>query len=398
MSKSRLSLWAIVAGLATALLLGSISLLWDRARQREFHSELKSQVTLTASEIRARLEAAINSRLFVATGLIDYVGSHPDLTQADYERVAPLFVNGRLGIRGVQLARGGTISHVFPYPPNRSALGFHVTDDPLQGPAARRAVEKKETVVGGPVQLVQGGRAVVSRTPIYVTRDESDFRTGDYWGLIIVVIPVQTLLDESRIQPTVTPPGGTQIQLALRGKDARGASGAAFYGSPEVFDRQPLLMDVALPNGSWQLGAVPAQGWNPLHPWTVPRRMITLLVTVMTSLLAYFLVRSVQQLRAEVAARARTESELRARTSELSEALGQVQTLRGLLPICAHCKKIRDDQGYWSHIERYVEEHSNAVFSHGLCPDCAQELYGDEPWFQGMQAAKTGKRRPAKGR
>lgn len=63
--------------------------------------------------------------------------------------------------------------------------------------------------------------------------------------------------------------------------------------------------------------------------------------------------------------------------SELKQALASVKTLRGLLPICASCKKIRDDEGYWSQIESYVREHSEAEFSHGLCPDCAHELYGD---------------------
>ncbi|GAB4330887.1 MAG: hypothetical protein Kow0037_07050 [Calditrichia bacterium] len=61
--------------------------------------------------------------------------------------------------------------------------------------------------------------------------------------------------------------------------------------------------------------------------------------------------------------------------SELKEALGKVKTLSGLLPICSVCKKIRDDQGYWNNIERYICEHSNADFSHGICPDCAKDLY-----------------------
>jgi hypothetical protein len=49
--------------------------------------------------------------------------------------------------------------------------------------------------------------------------------------------------------------------------------------------------------------------------------------------------------------------------------------LTGLLPICARCKKIRDDQGYWNQIEAYIQEHSDAKFSHGICPNCAKRLY-----------------------
>lgn len=61
--------------------------------------------------------------------------------------------------------------------------------------------------------------------------------------------------------------------------------------------------------------------------------------------------------------------------TEIQQTLREIKTLRGLLPICAGCKKIRDDKGYWTQIEVYVSQHSEAEFSHGLCPDCVQRLY-----------------------
>ncbi len=61
--------------------------------------------------------------------------------------------------------------------------------------------------------------------------------------------------------------------------------------------------------------------------------------------------------------------------AELQEALVKVKTLSGLLPICTSCKKIRDDQGYWQQVEVYVQQHSDAEFTHGFCPDCARTLY-----------------------
>lgn len=60
---------------------------------------------------------------------------------------------------------------------------------------------------------------------------------------------------------------------------------------------------------------------------------------------------------------------------ELQMALGDVKTLSGLLPICASCKKIRDDKGYWNQIEVFIRDRSDAEFSHGICPDCIQQLY-----------------------
>ena len=62
---------------------------------------------------------------------------------------------------------------------------------------------------------------------------------------------------------------------------------------------------------------------------------------------------------------------------ELQEALDNVNVLSGLLPICESCKKIRDDRGYWNQIESYIRDHSDAEFSHSICPDCAAEIYPD---------------------
>lgn len=63
------------------------------------------------------------------------------------------------------------------------------------------------------------------------------------------------------------------------------------------------------------------------------------------------------------------------RNAELQEALAKIKTLSGLLPICASCKKIRDDKGYWNRIETYISDHSEAEFSHSICPECTKKLY-----------------------
>lgn len=56
--------------------------------------------------------------------------------------------------------------------------------------------------------------------------------------------------------------------------------------------------------------------------------------------------------------------------------------MSGLVPICSNCKKIRDDEGYWNNLESYIEKHTDALFSHGLCLECAEKLYGDKEWYK----------------
>jgi CheY-like chemotaxis protein len=76
--------------------------------------------------------------------------------------------------------------------------------------------------------------------------------------------------------------------------------------------------------------------------------------------------------RAEDALREK-ERQQQALISQLQEALAEIKTLKGFIPICASCKKIRDDEGCWNHLEAYFSKHTEAVFSHGLCPDCFEE-------------------------
>ncbi len=86
--------------------------------------------------------------------------------------------------------------------------------------------------------------------------------------------------------------------------------------------------------------------------------------------------------RPEVIARVQTHLKLRDAVRErdkliveLTDTLKRIKQLRGLIPICSHCKKIRDDKGYWNQLEAYIRDHSEAEFSHGICPECARILY-----------------------
>lgn len=80
------------------------------------------------------------------------------------------------------------------------------------------------------------------------------------------------------------------------------------------------------------------------------------------------------------------EGILAAKVEELATALDQIKTLKGILPICASCKKIRDDAGYWNQLEAYLSEHTEAAFSHSICPECRVKLY------PGVGSSETGER------
>jgi DNA-binding response OmpR family regulator len=81
--------------------------------------------------------------------------------------------------------------------------------------------------------------------------------------------------------------------------------------------------------------------------------------------------------------------ELNEKVEELSQALAEVRTLKGIVPICANCKNVRDDQGYWNRVETYLNEHTEADFTHAVCPDCMKRLY---PQFKDDDSAPAKKR------
>ena len=91
------------------------------------------------------------------------------------------------------------------------------------------------------------------------------------------------------------------------------------------------------------------------------------------------------KLEEEIVERKNTEKKLEETIVKLNDALENLQTLRGLLPICSYCKQVRDDQGYWNKIETYIQNHSDAFFSHGICPSCSEQKWGEKDWYKKLK-------------
>lgn len=88
---------------------------------------------------------------------------------------------------------------------------------------------------------------------------------------------------------------------------------------------------------------------------------------------------AIRRANTELVRRRETEAALQERNRELETALEEIKVLRGIVPICSYCKKIRDDSGYWNQLEAYLRDHSEAEFSHGICPDCVRRHFPDMP-------------------
>jgi len=344
----------IIASLFIFVLFWSI----DQSKQNQHKALNRLKVLHELSIIRAKLESGLNSRLYLVSGLIAYTTLNPDIELDEFQSLARVLIEGHTGIRSIQLAKDSIVSHLYPLSGNENAIGLKLLEHPKQRFAAERAISTKKTVVAGPVNLVQGGEAFISRTPIFIPSDAGVKGDTSYWGLATILITPDVLFEDAGLREYTD-----NIQCAIRGENGLGAKGIIFLGSKTVFESAPVSLNVSLPNGSWQLAAIPTGGWSNAVPVSWELRTVGSLTGFLVGLLVYFFVRNRIHLSLE--------------KHKLQIALNDVKKLSGFFPICASCKKIRDDQGYWNQIEEYIREHSEAKFTHSICPECTKKLYPD---------------------
>ncbi|ODB98356.1 hypothetical protein A3196_17345 [Candidatus Thiodiazotropha endoloripes] len=250
----------------------------------------RSDVVERVSTLRARLEGELNSTLHLTRGLIAYVATHPDVQEPNFSQlVSEILTQGR-NIRNIGLAKNNIITHIFPLAGNESALGLEYENNSTQWPAVKRAMEVKSTVVAGPVNLVQGGTAFIARTPIYtrkgITGLLSEHRPS-YWGLASIVIDIPSLFQSAGIAEQMD-----GLNLALRGKDSLGAQGGMIFGDKTLFSQNPVTQSIVLPNGSWQIAAIPIDGWGSDQTVLWPVRIIGWLMALFIGTLIAALVKA----------------------------------------------------------------------------------------------------------
>ena len=253
------------ASLAVAVVL-AITWVIDRTERQRFQEQNRADVLNQLSTVRARLEGKLNQRLFLERGLVGYVSTiNPNLDQKQFESLASAIVAQQPGIRSVALYKNTIVSHIYPFAGNEKVIGLSPLTLPGEGEAIERAIRTRSTVVAGPLDLKPQGVAFISRTPIFLTPPGQAPESGRYWGLVGIIIDQKILFKEAGLLNS-----NSKLQYAIQGKDGLGSAGEIFFGDAKIFQQQPVILEVTLPNGSWQLAAVPSQGWLktvPISQW-----------------------------------------------------------------------------------------------------------------------------------
>lgn len=280
-TKPTLNNYWLTLGVVVGLLIITVLYL-ERMDRRSFQHGERISVVNKLSTVRARLEGVINGNLLSITGLITLFSLNPDTTQEEFSKYAALILEQKTQIRNIAAARDLVITHMYPTKGNEKALGLDYRKNAAQKNAAIKAIEVGGIFVAGPVNLVQGGRGFIARTPIYEAGGDDNKNRDRFWGLISAVIDVDKLYFAAGLSAQDLP-----IEIAIRGQDSAGAQGGVFYGRGEIFDDNPVLLDVFLPHGSWQLAAVPIGGWTNRPPdATVIRSVGAIVLLVIVGLMS----------------------------------------------------------------------------------------------------------------
>lgn len=244
-----------------AIFLIIIVALVSQQEQSRYQEDLRVKVINELSQVRARLELEVNANLHLTKGVVSLVTAYPDITADKFAAVGEILLRGKTTVRNIGLAPDNILQYIYPVEGNEMAVGLIYQENPVQWPVVERAVRLRETVISGPLQLVEGDLAFMSITPIWI-KSAADNNNERYWGVASLVINAETLYKKAGIAPSER-----DIELAIRGIDGTGAQGAVFYGDPALFSEHPILMDTTLPSGSWQLGAIPENGWEQSSPY-----------------------------------------------------------------------------------------------------------------------------------
>lgn len=205
--------------------------------------------------------------------MISLIATYPKITQEEFSTAAkPLFEEGS-HLRNIGAAPDMVIRMMYPLAGNEKAIGLDYRKTPSQFEQAEKARTSGKMVLAGPLRLVQGGTGLIARLPVFY---EDKAGQKHFWGLISAVIDVDELYSGSGLNDADMP-----LEIAIRGKDALGPKGEVFFGRPQLFEADPVLADIALPNGSWQMAAVPRGGWPTRAENTWMLRLMFFIISIL---------------------------------------------------------------------------------------------------------------------
>jgi len=261
-----------------AMVMMSIAIIYiDVKRTERNHAQERALSAEKLEYHSTLLELQLNRTLSHTNALRSFVLSRlksKDLINEEYfTAFAETLPNAESVILGLQLSPDAITTFVLPQS-DRHLIGSNLLDPTKYNESVNRAIVSKSMLVDGPRMLSQGIFGLVARRPIF-------YGANEFWGFATVVIDFERLLKASELQEITH-----GLKLAIKGKDGKGGDGELFYGDTNVFNLNPVLVEVMFQNGSWQMAGIPENGWS--EHW--PGRSEFIIISVVISWILTYMI------------------------------------------------------------------------------------------------------------
>ncbi len=277
---------------APLLLAGTlVAAFWAVEHQLKEHY-LESQrrdVWNNMAQYRQKLEAVIHRNFALLRGMVGMISAEPEVDQRRFSDFAGTLIDLEPLLINFAAAPDLKISMVYPQTGNEKAIGLDYLKNDIQRPMVELARDSRNLVVAGPLELVQGGRSIIGRAPVFVT----DPKSGDdtFWGVVSAPLDFDGLMDDVGLNAANLP-----ISVALRhgNHSFTGENPQAFFGPQAVFTNNPVTMTVTLGAVEWEVAATPADGWGNFPAYLQWLKVVGLLVAGAAALVLYTVIRQFQ--------------------------------------------------------------------------------------------------------
>jgi len=251
----------------------SLNYLTISVLNRQYLLEQRTKVQNSAGKIRALIESRLVNNLQLMHGMVSYISIHEDIDQKEFAKFAEAIMDQPNELKNLVAAPDFVMKYVYPMEGNEKIVGIDYRNIEAQWEQAKLARETAQMVIAGPIDLIQGGRGILGRAPVFV----SDGDSRKFWGLVSSAIDFDKL-----IQPALVMTDKADLILSIRGKDGKGAKGEVFLGSNAIFsDDTSIKVNIEFPNGSWQIAVLPENGWMESNPYNMYVHMISVFIFVL---------------------------------------------------------------------------------------------------------------------
>jgi diguanylate cyclase (GGDEF)-like protein len=237
---------------ATLALLTVVALVFfaDHQRARQVRNAQRSSVSEQLATLSARLETNINGNVNLLQGLVAAIATEPDMSQARFAQFAGQLFRATSQLHNVAGAPDLVVRYIYPEAQNAKAIGLDYRKNEQQRAGALMARNSHNVVLAGPVDLVQGGSALIARCPVYITVDKAQ----SFWGIVSGVIDLAKLYEDSGLMTA-------DIDVAISLHRTPSTPGDVFFGTLETFRNDPVQFSLNIGYNTWEIAAVPKGGW-----------------------------------------------------------------------------------------------------------------------------------------